>query len=204
MFQPWFLELVSLISDILVGISAIIVTFLGFWGLYQWRRELIGRTRFEVARKMAMLAFQLRDEFIQARNPSTFAHESAERKRLDNETIEETQIRDEYFARIQRLAPLLVTIGKLDELCWEAQIVIDEDIERFIIPLKGFVQELSSAIQVYFQWQITRSERTKTIEPRGMLEKSHSQIYGSPNDEISQKVDKAVKELTEELKNYFL
>jgi len=43
MFQPWFVELIAIISDIVVSLSALIVAVLGIIGLYQWRRELTGK-----------------------------------------------------------------------------------------------------------------------------------------------------------------
>ena len=55
MFQPWFVELIGVLSDICVGISAIVVAVLGFIGLRQWRKELTGKSKFDIARRMAIL-----------------------------------------------------------------------------------------------------------------------------------------------------
>jgi len=54
MFQPWFVELIAIISDIVVSLSALIVAVLGIIGLYQWRRELTGKVKFKIARKMSV------------------------------------------------------------------------------------------------------------------------------------------------------
>ena len=62
MFQPWFVELIGVLSDICVGISAIVVAVLGFIGLRQWRKELTGKSKFDIARRMAILSFRFRDE----------------------------------------------------------------------------------------------------------------------------------------------
>jgi hypothetical protein len=57
-FQRWFVDLTTLISDCLVGVAAI-GAILGLW---RWRREMIGKTKFELARKMTLLSYQFRDE----------------------------------------------------------------------------------------------------------------------------------------------
>lgn len=78
MFQPWFVEFVRVLSDIVVGLSAAAVAIAGVSGLYQWRAELKGRTKYELACRMVILAFQFRDEYKRARNPFTFPGESAD------------------------------------------------------------------------------------------------------------------------------
>jgi len=47
-FEPWFVQLISVISDATVGLSAVAVAIIAFVGLKQWRFELIGRAKFEV------------------------------------------------------------------------------------------------------------------------------------------------------------
>jgi hypothetical protein len=98
MFQSWFVEPVSLLSNICVGVSAIVVAGVSVYGIWQWQRELKGRSKFEIAKKMTLLAFQFQDELRTARSPATFLGESAERKKGDNETPGERHTRDEHFA----------------------------------------------------------------------------------------------------------
>ena len=68
MFQPWFVEFIAVLSDVCVGLSALGVIILGIFGLIQWKAELTGRTKFDIARKMAKAALQFRDEVKRARS----------------------------------------------------------------------------------------------------------------------------------------
>jgi hypothetical protein len=79
-------------------VSAIVVAGVSVYGIWQWQRELKGRSKFEIAKKMTLLAFQFQDELRTARSPATFLGESAERKKGDNETPGERHTRDEHFA----------------------------------------------------------------------------------------------------------
>lgn len=204
MFQPWFVELVSVLSDCLVGLSALILACIGIIGLTQWRTELTGKTKFEVARKMALLAFQFRDEFRQARNPFTFPGESADRQRNDSETREEAQVLDEYFARRKRLRPLQETLKNLHAASWEAEVILDENIGKLIRPVEGAFKELFAAIEVYFQMQLegVRGGRRHPEPDHVWLQSQFEQVYGTGDDEVSQSIDAAVNALVEALKTH--
>ena len=95
MFEPWFVELISILSNAFIGLSALAVAVIGFVGLRQWRAELTGKTKFDIARKLAILAFQYRDEYKRARNPFTFPGEWSERQKGENEAADEANVLDE-------------------------------------------------------------------------------------------------------------
>ena len=87
-FQEWLVQLISMFSNILLGIAAI----MGIIGLRHWRSELIGKTKFDIARKMMGLAYKFRDEFAAARRPA-FPGYSAGRIRQEGETQEQRALR---------------------------------------------------------------------------------------------------------------
>jgi len=66
MFQPWFVELISVGSDVFVGLSALTVAIIAYLSLNQWKSELTGRTKYKIARKMAVLTFEFRDLYKRA------------------------------------------------------------------------------------------------------------------------------------------
>jgi len=202
MIQPWLKDLVSVISDILVGLSAIVVSILGFLGLKQWRRELSGKTKFDVARKLAILTNQYRDEFIRARNPFTFPGESFDRKKGNNEKADETQLLDEYFARRKRLAPLQDILGKIYEVSWEAEIVLDKDIAKYIEPLEKSFKDFFSSLEIYFQNSYQQVKRNKHSMSQDFMESHFEKIYGSEDDEFSKSVKESVTKLVDKLKSY--
>ena len=115
MFQNWFAEGASTISDILVGLSAIAVVALGYTGLQQWKRELKGRSKFELARRIALNAFDYRDRFNDARNMFTFPGEWADRARAPDEPRQVAAILDEWHAWAKRLEVLRIAAKLLHE-----------------------------------------------------------------------------------------
>jgi chromate transport protein ChrA len=46
---------VSMISDIVVGFSALVVAIVAFFGLRTWRKELTGKAKYEIARNIVTL-----------------------------------------------------------------------------------------------------------------------------------------------------
>jgi hypothetical protein len=199
---PTFAESISVISNTLVGLSAVAVAIIGFIGLKQWRAELTGKTKFDSARKMAVLTFQYRDEFKRARNPFTFSGESAERQKGANETPDETNLLDEYFARRKRLAPLQETLRQLYEASWEAEILLDKDINMAIIPLENSFKELFASMEAYFQTRISQAKRKGQNINDEWLQPHYKNVYGTADDEISKSIDTAANALVERLKSY--
>src|SRR4030042_3575314 len=96
-------EMVSLAKDIVVGVSAIVVAGVAIYGLNRWQKELAGKAKFEIARNLILLGFQLEADFESARSPFTWSGKSADRERKDNETKDESFILNEWHARKKRL-----------------------------------------------------------------------------------------------------
>ena len=116
-FQQWFIELISIISDILIGAAAIAAII----GLRQGRFELVGKTKFELARRIIRLAFEFHDELKTARRIFISPNESAERIKQVNENPDEAILLEEIFVRTRRLKPLKETFHKLQAAAWECR-----------------------------------------------------------------------------------
>ena len=108
-------NLISLTSDIVVGVSAIALAVAALYGLHTWRKELTGKARFEVARNAMLLGLKLKGDFEWARNPLTSSGEHAARSRQENESPKVSGVLDEWYARDRRLAPLREDLAKLQE-----------------------------------------------------------------------------------------
>ena len=55
-FAQWVVQLFGMLSNLAVFAAAIA----GIIGLWRWRAELVGRNRFEVARRIMILALRIR------------------------------------------------------------------------------------------------------------------------------------------------
>jgi len=204
MFQPCFVDLISVLSEIVVGISAVVAIIAGIFGFRKWRTELRDKVGLELALKIALLAQEFRDKFNWVRNPLTYRSEIAERQKGDHETNERDWKKDAYFAKANRLRSLQETVTNLRVARWEAELILDEGIGKLIEPIEGAFRELSKAINEYFSFQLEASTRTRreagwdSTRDRSV----YLTVYSMPGDEFGESVDDAVNALLEELKRH--
>ncbi|MGA2490538.1 MAG: hypothetical protein ABSF99_10220 [Anaerolineales bacterium] len=197
----WLTELIAVISNLAIAVAAVF----GIVGLWQWRAELVGKTKFEAARKMILLALQFRDEYDRARNAWTYLAESASRKKSDNEHPGESFVLNEHYARWQRLQPLQETLRKLHEVSWEAEVLLSEDDARLIQPFETMYQDLFLAIDSYFEYLLEQAKsplRDIREGEGGQIKSWRKIIYGARGDEVSASVDNAANKVKRQLKKY--
>ena len=192
-----FLELTNIISNIAVTFAVIF----GIIGLWTWRSEHTGKTKFEVARKMVQLSLKFRDEFRRVRYVGTFLEESFERKQRADEMPNETKVLDEQFVRWRRLRPLQDTLRNLYEVGWEAEVILSEDDAKLVQLFEKLFQELYFAIELYFGSQLDQAKRQIEVDNEEMT-KYRNIIYGYEGDEIFELVDSAADTVKKQLKKY--
>jgi len=199
-------ELVSIASDIAVGVSALIVAGVAFFGVRRWRKELTGKAKFDVARNVMLLGYRLQAYFEGARNPFTYSVEYTGRSRQENEPSNVSQVLDEWYARGSRLKPLIEDLQKLREVGWEAKITLGEDADKCVSEaIEVFNEryaELSSAIYSYFE------ERHRGVTSSGAnidhawLKELHKIIYSRTGDDFTKRIEEATAQLASALKAY--
>ncbi len=199
-------ELVSFVSDIIIGASAIIVVVMAFLGLRTWRRELTGKAKFAVSRDVMLLGFKLKAHFEDARNPLTYSTESAGRSRKEDETPEVSQVLDEWYARASRLKPLQENLIKIQEASWEAQILLSEDsskaVSEAVVTYRRSFAELSSAIHPYFEERRHEVETGILYRAQQWLNELHKTIYGGTKDDFPKQIDEITDKLESALQAY--
>ena len=199
-------EMVSLISDIVVGASAVGVAVIAFFGLRIWRKELTGKAKFALARDVMLLGFKLKAHFEDARNPFTHSTESADRTRKEDETANVSQVLDEWYARASRLKPLHENLIKIQEASWEAQILLSEDSKKSVseavaIYRRNFA-ELSSAMSSYFEERHRGAISRMAKIDDGWLKELHKTIYSRTDDDFSKQIEEATTKLESALQAY--
>ena len=203
MFQDWFVQAASTVSDIVVALSAIAVAVIGLPGLQQWKRELRGKSKFELARRIALYAFEFRDRFHSARNPYTFPGESADRARAHDETREVAEVLDEWHARGKRMEALRNTARLLHEASWEGSVLLEPDVKDLIEPLESSLRDLLVSFQTYFQMQHMNASRPHNLaQDADWLEVHHRRVSGMPEDPFAKDVDTAVENLVQRVRQY--
>jgi len=199
-------NLVSLISDIAVGVSAIIVAIVAFYGLRIWRKELTGKARFEVARNVMLLGLKSKADFEWARNPFTSSGEHATRSRRENESSDVSMVLDEWYARDRRLVPLREDLSKLQEAGWEAKVLLGKDASKLVSgAIKVFINsyaELSSAIESYFEGRYKEANETGVNIDQDWLGELRRVIYFTREDNLSKRIEQAADQLASVLRGY--
>jgi hypothetical protein len=137
---PW-TETWSTISNIAIGVAAIIATIAGYIGFQQWRREMKGKAQFDLVVGLARLAMKYRSEFNYARNPVIFSSEYANRPAVENESHEEKLENDGFYARMSRFNPLAETTQQLELYGWESSVFCDTKIQQLVKPLITLYKE---------------------------------------------------------------
>ena len=194
----------SAASDITVATSAFVVAVVAVFGVWTWRRELIGKTKFELARKTMLLGSKLISDFESARNPFTWAGESVGRTKEDNESASRTQTLDQWYARAHRLQPLVEDLRQFEELHWEAEAILSAPAakcvsEALAVYRKQFA-ELSSAISSYFD-TVARGCPLSDEDQKWLRELSKD-MYSRGDDDFSQLIREATTNLAQALKPY--
>lgn len=199
-------ELVSIASDIAVGVSALTVAGVAFFGVRRWRKELTGKAKFDAARNVMLLGFRLNAGFESARNPFTYSTEYTGRSRQENEPSDVSQVLDEWYARGSRLKPLQEDLVKIQETSWEAEILLGEDsskrVSEAITVYRRSYAELSAAIYSYFETRREEVVRSDPYKDQDWLRELHKIIYLRTEDDFSKRIEEATTNLKTALQPY--
>ncbi len=195
------LNFTSLISTIIVSISAVVVALIAIYGVFQWKRELKGKSQFELARQIVKLAMEYRDNYHAVRSPITYSIEYANREKAADETNETSQILDEWHAKIKRMEKLNKIILQLHEASWEAEILLSEELPKYILPIEETYNDLGISIRSYFNSQLLVTKQH--IQRDDIYEKQqehNDHIYGMPDDKYGKEVDLLIDKLVSKIK----
>ncbi len=199
-------ELVSIASDIAVGVAALIVAGVAFFGVRRWRKELTGKAKFDAARNVILLGLRLNAGFESARNPFTYSTEHTGRSRQENEPSDVSQVLDEWHARGNRLKPLHEDLVKIQEASWEADILLGEDSSKRVAEaIEGFSKsygELSSAIYYHFEERHREVTSSGATIDHAWLKELHAIIYSRTEDDFSKQIKEATTKLEIALQAY--
>lgn len=192
-FQQWFVELVSMISDASVAIAAIA----GIASISQWRREMTGKSKFELAKKIMTTIFKVQKHFDEARHRFPLEDSSKTRNKSPNKSVEVSKIRDEYHARLLHLKPLEESLNELREYSWEASLILDKNFESYTEPYFQLYRKLVSSIYGWFVAQESQANgnTSQNIEEFQKSKELALVVYGVKGDEFSTEVSKTTANL---------
>lgn len=177
------------LANFLTAVSAIIVGVAAIYGVREWKRQLVGKTDYEIARRYLKTALRLRDAISFVRNPFVSLGEM-------QSALKEHGMDSEEYGDKQKtnLAVYSIRWKKVRD-AWtdlEAE-VIEAEVswgrEAFNVQksLDMCVRELLSSLNLYLEGHTERGSRQLIYE------------YGE-KDEFRLKVEKSIKEIEDFLR----
>lgn len=195
-FQEWIVQLSQIASNCSVFIASVIA----IWGLAQWRRELIGKTKVELTLKIIKLANQLKIDIILFR--SDYDGQPIDRVRKDKETSQESWILDMYFWKRERLQVVQNTLQSLNETTWEAEVILGE---QDILPIKKLEEmfgELKVAFYNHFSTIIYQDEDGPRLTAIKVPERRLLYSLQPDQDDFGLRVNNTIEELKKQLRKH--
>lgn len=188
----------SATREAVVTVAALTGAIVAVLGLNAWRRQLRGRTEYEVGLAVLRAAYKVRDAISVVRHPFMSSGEQASAMaELDQDTDDspdedpdERVNRSTAAAYQVRWQRVLDAMQELDVACVEAEVLWGKDATEPIRQLRKCVPELSVALSEYLREKQTRL----TIHrPARDLEDVERIVFGISDDPFSGRVRAAVE-----------
>lgn len=188
---------ITVIKDILLAIAAITTATVAITGLRNWSKELKGKAYFDLARRLMMATYKVRDQLQYGRNPFTSAGEFPEdydpRKRAEDNKQEA-----EAWAYVfnNRWKPIVDAVQELEVNALEAEALWGREIKNKLFGLRSCTLKLRSSMNSYV---------SRIASHGGDLTKSsiaiNEDVFVKYNgdDELSINISKAVENIEKEV-----
>lgn len=197
-----FKDYVEIVSDTIVGISALAAAGFAYLGVNTWRKQLKGKSEYERAKETLKSVYRVRDAFKHVRGPAIFSSEYPEEMRDHHGSLkkeyEHKGMLAVYEARWKFLAE---AFHELEEKTLEAQVEWGPEFENVIIPLRQCKAELLVTIQMMLE----RKKEPESFEPmtREDSQKERAILYyhdDSKYDSFTPKINAAILEFETKLR----
>jgi hypothetical protein len=99
-------QIISVAATVLQALSIAVAAVFAVLGLDAWRRQLVGKRKFELAEEILVTVYKMKNELSFVRNPGAFVGEGKSRPRAAGEPDKWTDQRDTYFVPLQRMRDL--------------------------------------------------------------------------------------------------
>ncbi|MEI6296492.1 MAG: hypothetical protein WCO84_02480 [bacterium] len=172
------------VANSITSISAVIVAGVAIFGLVGWRKQMMGKTNYEIARKYLKASLKLRDAIKFVRNPFIPLGEM-------QSALEVNGFKAEEYSDNQKMNRAVYSVRwnkvreawtNLEAELLEAEVSWGSEATKAQLNLDALVRELYSGLSLYLDGR--SSDSTDSI------------IYNiGVNDEFSKKVDGAIKEI---------
>ena len=193
----------SIAKDWLTLIIAGFGVCVAWKGLRTWQRQLKGTSQFDVAKRLMLKVYQIRQDIEFCRAPfrtiQIFTHDG------DGKPIPKSE--QQYYSSNKemwsRFNVIVKTLNEIEFLLFESEIIIDKKIRSIFMPIEEVCRELRLSIEEYIEdCNHKYNNQRESEESRNRYRELRRIIYCRKNDEIEAKVNSAINELEIFIKPY--
>ena len=190
--QPY----VILVKDLITIASLIAASVIAGMGLYTWKKQLVGTTEYELAKRILKATYRLRDTLENVRNPLIYAGEQNQAMKEANLELDSNAPDNERKRSIAvyglRWKGVVSNLQDLQLEAIEAEAVWGTDVKKQILGIQHNVIELFSAIQMYHIYAFKPRRGEREIE---VIEKFEKIIYTVPGEQVDEYSSKLLAEV---------
>ena len=191
-----YIEISKIMSDIIISLAAITTATIAWKGLRSWKNELRGRADFELAQKLLMATFQLRDSIESCRSPWISAGELPDnynRHPRNKDPEQEGQAMAYIYGN--RWEKVSKPIQEFKAARIEAEVLWGSNTSKKIDALLDCVLELRAAIDMFIHNEFSDGEDFKSDKEYARKIKSKINTSQKEDNELTNKIQEAVKEI---------
>ncbi len=194
-YIEWIAPLTTFVKDIVVAVSAATVAFLAYQGVDTWRKELKGKSEYELAKNVLLAVYQVREAFKYVRNPLIMTYEYPEEMTHANGHLR-SELRYEGMQHVyqERWKQMTVAFTALENKNLEALVEWGSEHQSVINPPRKCRTQLLIAIHDMLgrdkyqdNWETTK--RQTQDDERSILH-----MYEDPNlDKFTPEINAAIQ-----------
>ena len=195
---------VTLIKDIITGLSALTAAIIAILGLQAWKKQLKGKTEYELAQKFLRAVYKIREALAYVRNPFQSAAEISQAMKEAN--IDELPVNDSryrprsemavYQKRFQKVTEAFL---ELESIMLEAETLWGEGVREYIKSLRNHTSNLFIAIQMYIS-DMEHNVPYNEEKYNKRMEIMYAITDNSREDPFANALKKTIKEIEDFLK----
>ncbi len=143
------------VRDLISSFTAGIIAVLAITGYAQWRKQIIGKAKYEVAASLLTIIYKLQTETDFVRQAFIPVEE------YPDATADKVDV--EVYARIKRFRKLGDTFADFEGQLFKAKAIIGKNQLKSVEDLRGHINELFKSLWMYVQLRRTpRSEEAQS------------------------------------------
>jgi hypothetical protein len=179
-----------------------ITAILGFFGIWQWRRQLKFGDQYKTAHRIVGLSLRFRREFGLTRLPFLGSSQPLKGVAKNEIGLYKQAFLDDFNERQLHLKKLFNIVQKLYEESLEVEGLIGEKDAGLTIPLETDYRRLNEAFEEYTQFIHSIQSGTLSDEDLALFRSNHDILFSTEDDYFTKRVDIEIENIKNRLKKY--